>query len=284
MPDSLPHFFMGGVAGAVARTVVAPVERVKIIYQTSSEASYRGMAPAVWAEGGLFGFWRGNCVAVLRVFPYLGIQLASNEKYRNLVASTGTSASTASFVGGLCAGSTAVACTYPLDLARARLALLALEGHKPDPSRMLVVMRDAFHEGGLRTLYSGSLVSITGAGFYCGIKFLLFDSFKLKSAQDGDTKSVPYWKRAIQGGAAALIAQTVGYPIDVLRRRLQTGGAEVRARYPGILSGLTALYREGGLKHGLFRGLSLNYMKTIPNSMVYLCLFDVFKDKYAAMN
>lgn len=280
MTDALPHFALGGIAGAVARTVVAPVERVKIIYQTSPhKSSYVKMVPAVWKEGGIWGFWRGNLVAVVRCFPYLGIQLASNEQYKRIVAPFSPSASTTSFLGGTCAGSTAVVCTYPLDLARARLALLAAEGQKQSPAQMLTVMRQAVAEGGLRNLYSGALISVMGAGCYCGIKFATFDMFKEWSEKRGGKKAA-YWERAIYGGASGMFAQTIGYPIDILRRRLQIGGAEARAKYPNIFSALVTLYKEEGLRNGLFRGLSLNYIKTIPNAMVYLCLFDLFKDQY----
>eukprot|EP00913_Durusdinium_trenchii_P012286 g11536.t1 len=83
------HFVCGGIAGMVARTVIAPVERIKIIYQINSKNSGRDhgwlrIITKVMDESGgglqkVTAFWKGNSVAVLRVFPYLGVQLASNE-------------------------------------------------------------------------------------------------------------------------------------------------------------------------------------------------------------
>eukprot|EP00438_Fugacium_kawagutii_P006436 Skav208835 [mRNA] locus=scaffold1193:97225:110524:+ [translate_table: standard] len=83
------HFVCGGVAGMVARTVIAPVERIKIIYQINSKHStgdqgWLRIIKKVMDESGgghrtITDFWKGNSVAVLRVFPYLGVQLASNE-------------------------------------------------------------------------------------------------------------------------------------------------------------------------------------------------------------
>lgn len=70
-----------GVAGAVAKTVTAPIERVKLVIQTqdanariiSGEVQrYRGILSTfrrIALEQGIAAFWRGNLVNVLRYFP-----------------------------------------------------------------------------------------------------------------------------------------------------------------------------------------------------------------------
>lgn len=61
-----------------------------------------------------------------------------------------------------------------------------------------------------------------------------------------------------------MLAQTVVYPFDVVRRRMQThSGAE--PLYRGPIHALRTIAREEGIRGGLFRGLSLNYLKTMPN-------------------
>lgn len=79
----------------MARTVIAPVERVKIIYQINSKSTDQGWLRIIKkvldeSGGGLRSvtdFWKGNSVAVLRVFPYLGVQMASNELFRRQLKS-----------------------------------------------------------------------------------------------------------------------------------------------------------------------------------------------------
>lgn len=77
----LIDFCAGGVAGAVAKTATAPIERVKLLIQTqdanpkiiSGEVPrYTGIVNCftrVSAEQGFSAFWRGNTVNVIRYFP-----------------------------------------------------------------------------------------------------------------------------------------------------------------------------------------------------------------------
>ena len=77
----LKDFLAGGVAGAVAKTATAPIERVKLLIQTqdanpkiiSGEVKrYSGIVDCftrVGSEQGFSAFWRGNTVNVIRYFP-----------------------------------------------------------------------------------------------------------------------------------------------------------------------------------------------------------------------
>ena len=84
-------FMSGGVAGAVSRTVVSPLERLKILLQvqTGGSSEYKmGTWKAlkkIWREEGLRGMMAGNGTNCIRIVPYSAVQFGSYNMYKPLV-------------------------------------------------------------------------------------------------------------------------------------------------------------------------------------------------------
>eukprot|EP00691_Histiona_aroides_P001162 EC851117.1.p1 GENE.EC851117.1~~EC851117.1.p1 ORF type:complete len:142 (+),score=28.80 EC851117.1:82-507(+) len=82
----LANFMLGGVSAAVSKTVVAPIERVKLLLQVQAaskqikpEDQYKGIVDCfrrVNAEQGFSSFWRGNFANVVRYFPTQALNLS----------------------------------------------------------------------------------------------------------------------------------------------------------------------------------------------------------------
>lgn len=82
-------FIAGGVAGAVSRTVVSPLERVKILLQVQNAGrnEYPTVGKALskmWREEGWRGFMRGNGVNCVRIVPYSAVQFGSYNLYKQV--------------------------------------------------------------------------------------------------------------------------------------------------------------------------------------------------------
>mmetsp|Transcript_13558 Transcript_13558/g.54375 ORF Transcript_13558/g.54375 Transcript_13558/m.54375 type:complete len:135 (+) Transcript_13558:3380-3784(+) len=80
----LLHLLAVGISGAVARTFVAPLERLKILMQTDSltgrkkfSSLWKGMKTMVQGETSLMGLFRGNAANVIRIVPTAIIQLSA---------------------------------------------------------------------------------------------------------------------------------------------------------------------------------------------------------------
>lgn len=87
--DTIKHLAAGGVAGAVSRTAVSPMERMKILFQVQGPepAAYQGIIPTLtkmWKEEGLMGFLRGNGTNVVRIVPYSATQFAAYEQFKTV--------------------------------------------------------------------------------------------------------------------------------------------------------------------------------------------------------
>ena len=86
----------GGVAGAVAKTATAPIERVKLLIQTQDSnpkiisgevPRYTGIVNCftrVSSEQGFSAFWRGNTVNVIRYFPTQAFNFAFKDTIKAL--------------------------------------------------------------------------------------------------------------------------------------------------------------------------------------------------------
>lgn len=67
-------------------------------------------------------------------------------------------------------------------------------------------------------------------------------------------------ERLLFGACAGLIGQSASYPLDVVRRRMQTAGV-MGHTYSSILLTMQEIIREEGLIRGLYKGLSMNWVK-----------------------
>lgn len=235
--DSVLRFLVGGLAGATAKTIIAPLDRVKIIFQISHKPfSLR----SVWNElvttartQGAAALFRGNAAQILRVYPYSGIQLMAFDQYTRLLlvekrageASRGHAppshvvqgASASAQLGplermlaGSAAGATSVAATYPLDCLRARLAVqqeLAVPGARY--KGMWHAVRSMSSESGVLSLYRGMAPTLLGILPYAGISFATYETLKQYSVEAnwGEGGHVPNWQRLLFGGVGGLAGQ-----------------------------------------------------------------------------
>lgn len=130
-------FMLGGVSGVIAKTLCAPIERVKLIMQTQDTnpqlkgREYKGMVDCfvrLPKEEGFLAFWRGNWANVIRYFPTQAFNFAFKDFYnKTFNPYNKNTESTKWFLGNLLsgglAGSSSMVFVYPLDFARTRLGV-----------------------------------------------------------------------------------------------------------------------------------------------------------------
>jgi len=98
----------------------------------------------------------------------------------------------------------------------------------------------------------------------------------------GDTYSMPSdrnvsaWKILLAGGVAGAISRTSTAPFDRLKVLLQAGGKVNGVQIVGIVSGLKAIYHEGGVL-AFFKGNGTNVLKIAPESAVKFFAYERLK-------
>uniref|UniRef100_A0A667Y4G4 Solute carrier family 25 member 16 n=1 Tax=Myripristis murdjan TaxID=586833 RepID=A0A667Y4G4_9TELE len=284
----LRSFVAGGVAGCCAKSTIAPLDRVKILLQAQNP-HYKHLGVfatlrAVPKKEGYLGLYKGNGAMMVRIFPYGAIQFMAFDNYKKLLSKQlGISGHIHRLMAGSMAGMTAVICTYPLDVVRARLAFQVGCSHSK-------TFNTFTNEGGFRGFYRGLTPTIIGMAPYAGFSFFTFGTLKslglkhfpeLLGRPSSDNPDVLVLKTHVNllcGGVAGAIAQTISYPLDVARRRMQLGAVLPDSeKCLTLTKTLKYVYSQFGVKKGLYRGLSLNYIRCVPSQAVAFTTYEFMK-------
>lgn len=255
----------GGIAGGLAKTIIAPGDRVKILYQVNPDRKFSltsamRTANKIVQHSGVVGLWRGNGATLLRVIPHSAISYMTYERYQTIIMQMQGETSgniTNRFFAGAAAGATATTITYPLDLLRARMA--AHWSTQPMYTNYLYAISHIVNQEGLTVLWHGLWPTLLGVMPYAGLSFAIFHTAKAKIVthlQLKNDKDIPTLYLLTAGGVAGLLAQSVTYPLDIVRRRMQVHGRQ----FDGIGHVFRVVYEKEGLR-GFFKGLSMNWIK-----------------------
>jgi len=236
-------FIAGGVAGAIAKTIAAPLERVKLLIQTqdanpliiSGEVPrYTSMLTGfrrVYDEQGFMAFWRGNLPNVLRYFPIAAFNFAFKDTIEGLFPAYDPQTEFIPFClvnlfsGGV-AGALSLSLVFPLDYSRTRLAADVGSTQRTFAGLGDCLMKTV-RANGPWALYKGYGISVVGIFFYRAPYIGLFDT--LEGINPYRYKLGAPWQAYVEAVSSAfllaqvvaVIAAAISYPFDTVRRRLQ---------------------------------------------------------------
>ncbi|CAG8455871.1 12002_t:CDS:2 [Funneliformis mosseae] len=301
----------GGVAGCVAKTVIAPLDRVKILFQTNSPlfqkyaGTWMGVFQAskeIYTNNGARGLFQGHSATLMRIFPYAAIKFVAYEQIRHILMPTQHETAFRHLLSGSLAGVTSVLCTYPLELIRVRLAF---EVRYDSRLSYVSLCKQIYHESAshsrmihfpIMNFYRGLNPTIMGMIPYAGVSFwthyLLTELCrttltdittkpslaigKLDSRGQERRPPLKTWAELTVGGLAGAISQTVSYPLEVIRRRMQVYGALDPTKFIGMWQTIRTIWSTNGFK-GFFVGLSIGYLKVTPMVAVSFTVYNRMK-------
>ncbi|CAK7567254.1 MAG: hypothetical protein SEPTF4163_005216 [Sporothrix epigloea] len=285
-------FCGGGVAGAVSRTVVSPLERLKILFQIQSVGRTEYQMPVgralkkMWIEEGWRGFMRGNGTNCIRIVPYSAVQFGSYNFYKTHLFEKGPGtdmSSLARLVCGGIAGVTSVVFTYPLDIVRTRLSIQTASfadlgtrsRQMPGMWATLVLMYK--NEGGFMALYRGIVPTVAGVAPYVGLNFMTYEAVRKYFTKDGE-KNPSAMRKLAAGAISGAVAQTCTYPFDVLRRRFQINTMSgMGYQYKSLTDAIRVIVAQEGIK-GLYKGIVPNLLKVAPSMASSWLSFEMSRD------
>ena len=146
-------------------------------------------------------------------------------------------------------------------------------------------------EEGVVALWRGWLPSVIGVVPYVGLNFAVYETLKdllLQFKDLRDERQLGVVERLACGAAAGTTGQTVAYPLDVVRRRMQMSGWDGANALHGDgrghavrYSGMTDCFRRTVAEEGvraLFKGLWPNYIKVVPSIAIAFVSYEQLKE------
>ncbi|ORZ32659.1 mitochondrial substrate carrier family protein ancA [Catenaria anguillulae PL171] len=284
--DQIKSFMLdlvaGGVSGGISKTVVAPIERVKLILQTQDsntqlapEKRYKGIMDVfrrIPAEQGIASFWRGNMANIVRYFPTQALNFAFKDKYKQIFVRHNPKTDFWKFFAGNlasggAAGATSLLFVYPLDFARTRLGADVGKGSARQYTGMVDCISKTYKQNGFKGVYGGFGVSVVGIIVY-------------RAASSVDPKKAPFWQNWIIAQIVTTAAGVISYPFDTVRRRImmQAGKKASEVQYTSTLDCWKKIAKNEGVP-AFFKGALSNAIRGSGGALV-LVIYSEFQKAF----
>ncbi|KAG6057444.1 hypothetical protein E4U17_001328 [Claviceps sp. LM77 group G4] len=273
--------------------IIAPLDVVKIRLQLQPYSLYDPLTPSshsapaylgtaatvrhILKHEGLTALWKGNVPAELMYVCYAALQFSTYRTTTMLLQNTLPTRlpdAAESFIAGASSGALATAITYPLDLLRTRFAA---QGRTRIYSSLRGAIGDIWRDEGGRGFFRGIGPGLAQIVPYMGLFFVSYEGLRVRLAG----LNMPWGSGdATAGVMASVLAKTVVFPLDLVRKRIQVQGP-TRGKYvygdipeySSTLRALASIVRGEGFR-GLYKGLPISLVKSAPAGAVTVWTYE----------
>ncbi|EKM49526.1 uncharacterized protein PHACADRAFT_214085 [Phanerochaete carnosa HHB-10118-sp] len=301
------RYTAGAGGGLVASIATCPLDVIKTKLQAqqtrSGQKGYHGIVGLVKniiKHDGIRGLYRGLGPTILGYLPTWAIYFAVYDGIKNHFGERPIQEApamrhiypaaqvkgyqplnrehpwTLHLFSAMTAGATSTLCTNPLWVIKTRFMTQSREEvrYKHTLDAALTIYRTE----GWRAFFRGLFPSLLGIA-HVAVQFPLYEFLKGWTSDGAPEKLSP---DQILGcsSLAKMTASIVTYPHEVLRTRLQTyrlarnASIDTHGRVPGIITTAKTIVLNEGWR-ALYRGLSVNLVRTVPNSAVTMLTYEM---------
>ncbi|XP_052210389.1 probable ADP,ATP carrier protein At5g56450 [Diospyros lotus] len=282
----------GAAMGGLVHTIVAPIERAKLLLQTQesnaaivggSHRRFKGMLDCIVRtvkEEGVLSLWRGNGSSVLRYYPSVALNFSLKDLYKNILRSGNfqgshfVSGASANFIAGAAAGCTTLIIIYPLDIAHTRLAADLGSNDVRQFQGICHFLSTIRKKDGIRGIYRGLPASLHGMIVHRGLYFGGFDTIKEMMSEESKPE-LALWKRWAVAQGVTTSAGLLSYPLDTVRRRMMMQSGLEQPVYSSTFDCWGKIYRTEGVA-SFYRGALSNMFRSTGAAAI-LVLYDEVK-------
>ncbi|XP_054159159.1 mitochondrial carrier protein Rim2-like [Oppia nitens] len=185
-------------------------------------------------------------------------------------------------VSAASAGFVSCTLTNPIWFVKTRLQL---DQSKYGATTAWICIKDLYKQSGVRGFYKGITASYFGISETI-IHFVIYEYIKAKlkevqlrrpahgsasSSQSEAAKNLFFFQYMAAGAVSKSFASILAYPHEVARTRLREEGQ----KYHSFVQTIYLVWREEGVKNGLYRGLVTQLVRQIPNTAIMMATYEV---------
>ncbi|KAF8078771.1 hypothetical protein FPV67DRAFT_1558000 [Lyophyllum atratum] len=257
--ESAKSFIAGGFGGVAAVLVGHPFDLTKTRLQTAAPGVYTGAIDVVkktLGRDGVTGLYRGMVPPLLGVTPIFAVSFWAYDASKKLIFAatpkrTSETLSTMELAAaGFLSAVPTTLLTAPVERAKVLLQVQG-QGGSEKYKGVLDVMKHLYREGGLRSIFRGTGVTLARDGPGSAAYFAAYEVTKKALTPAGSSPSeLNLGAIILAGGTAGVAMWALAIPPDVLKSRIQSAPT---GTYSGMLDCARKTIAQDGVR-ALWRG------------------------------
>ncbi|XP_063051786.1 calcium-binding mitochondrial carrier protein SCaMC-2-A [Engraulis encrasicolus] len=174
-------------------------------------------------------------------------------------------------VAGGGAGAVSRTFTAPLDRLK---VIMQVHGTRSGNMCIMSGLTQMIKEGGIRALWRGNGINVIKIAPETALKFMAYE--QIKRIMGSNQGSIGISERFVAGSLAGVFAQSVIYPMEVLKTRL---ALRKTGQYAGISDCAKQVLRREGLG-AFYKGYVPNMLGIIPYAGIDLAIYETLKNSW----
>lgn len=301
--DPITNFIAGGLAGAAGTTVTCPLEVIKTRLQTAMgqnvmktlQAGYR-LVPST-ASGavamhsipptttstpmaylryilqteGFQALFKGLAPSLFGIIPTRALYFTAYSQAKQFYNGIFTYESAmVHLVSAMSAGAVTATCTSPIWVIKTQLQLDNRPDARPTMRRSI---KKLYRLDGMKGFYRGLTASYAGT-IETAIHFVIYEHLKKVIKERREDRQMHPLDFVLAAGLAKMTASSTCYPHEVVRTRLRQRVARDQRKYHSFVQTLATVWREEGLRRGLYGGMSAHLIRVVPNTAIVFLTYE----------
>ena len=223
------NMIAGFFGSAISRTIVAPLDRLKMLYQvnyvgkSSNPPSLIQGLINIKTNEGYKGFWKGNLANVIKGSPEYGIKLYTFEliKWKIQCFKKKEKLSKITIlISGSISGVVSTSLIFPLEVLKLRIASAKSNLYSGYIDACFKIIKEP---GGIKNFYSGLEASIFSVIPNTGLNLFAYESLKIifsGSSSIDNASKLNTQTLVLIGGLSTIFSSTILYPFQIIQSRM----------------------------------------------------------------